>query len=216
MHEAVVGQCFQRVAVLKMADINSGGDANDIVEPMEFQEEELAKSSSSIAETKFDMTIGHIEDIIMEDEFQRLQNEFMEKNYLHFEDTEENKFIYTDIFKEYNLLIEKYIEDQLTARIPGFDMKDFSKQLEKRNNLEGEIFEILLTFTDFMTFKEMFLDFRAAKEGRTVDLSAGFVVTPFSVPETSAQAATQGVKQGVTQPTTNSPDTSQQGPSSSK
>ncbi|XP_022098080.1 ADP-ribosylation factor-like protein 2-binding protein [Acanthaster planci] len=195
-----------------MATINSGGDATDPVEPMEFQEEELAKSSSSIADTKFDMTIGHIEDIIMEDEFQRLQNDFLEKNYLHFEDTEENKFIYTDIFKEYNLLIEKYIEDQLVARIPGFDMEDFTKQLQKRKNLDGEIFEILLTFSDFLSFKEMFLDFRAAKEGRTVDLSAGLIVTPFAAPETVAQAVTHGATQRTTYPQ----DTSQPGSSSSK
>ena len=36
-----------------------------------------------------------------EDGFQSLQNKFMEDNYLHFEDTEENKFIYTAVFKEY-------------------------------------------------------------------------------------------------------------------
>lgn len=31
----------------------------------------------------------------------------------------------------------------------------------KQNELEGEVFEVLSTFTDFMSFKEMFLDFRA-------------------------------------------------------
>ena len=36
-----------------------------------------------------------------DDEFQTLQNNFMDKYYLEFEDTEENKFIYTDIHKEY-------------------------------------------------------------------------------------------------------------------
>ena len=32
---------------------------------MDFQEEQLAMSSSSLSDTKFDITIGHIEDIIM-------------------------------------------------------------------------------------------------------------------------------------------------------
>ena len=36
-----------------------------------------------------------------EAEFQTLQTEFMEKYYIEFEDTEENKFIYTDIHNEY-------------------------------------------------------------------------------------------------------------------
>lgn len=35
------------------------------------------------------------------DDFQNLQESFMEKYYSEFEDTEENKFIYTDIFTEY-------------------------------------------------------------------------------------------------------------------
>ena len=38
---------------------------------------------------------------ISEDDFQRLQNSFLEKYYLEFEDTEENKFSYTDIHREY-------------------------------------------------------------------------------------------------------------------
>ena len=38
---------------------------------------------------------------VAEDEFQMLQSNFMEKYYKEFEDTEENKFIYTDIHKEY-------------------------------------------------------------------------------------------------------------------
>ena len=32
---------------------------------------------------------------------------------------------------------------------------------ERKDELEGEIFEILLTFSDFVSFKDMFLDYRA-------------------------------------------------------
>lgn len=31
----------------------------------------------------------------------------------------------------------------------------------KKDNLEGEIFEVLLTLSDFRAFKEIFLDYRA-------------------------------------------------------
>jgi ADP-ribosylation factor 2-binding protein len=37
----------------------------------------------------------------LEPKFQIMQDEFMNKNYKHFEDTEENKLIYTTIHKEY-------------------------------------------------------------------------------------------------------------------
>ena len=36
-----------------------------------------------------------------DDDFQDLQDNFMEKYYNEFEDTEENKLIYMDIFKDY-------------------------------------------------------------------------------------------------------------------
>ena len=37
----------------------------------------------------------------LDDDFQDLQDNFMEKYFNEFEDTEENKLIYMDIFKEY-------------------------------------------------------------------------------------------------------------------
>ena len=38
---------------------------------------------------------------ISEERFQTMQVEFKDKHYHHFTDEEENKLIYTDIFKEY-------------------------------------------------------------------------------------------------------------------
>ena len=73
----------------------------------------------------------------------------MEKYYNEFDDTEENKFIYTDIFKQYvsqnashfhnNILInfiyqtelvEGHLESELQARLPHFNMDKFMKSLE--------------------------------------------------------------------------------------
>ena len=42
-----------------------------------------------------------------EPKFQELQDQFMEKNYKHFEESDENKLIYTTIHKEYVMI--KYI-----------------------------------------------------------------------------------------------------------
>lgn len=36
-----------------------------------------------------------------DEEFSLMQMEFLEKHYQQFEETEENKFIYTSIFKQY-------------------------------------------------------------------------------------------------------------------
>ncbi|KAB5574884.1 hypothetical protein PHYPO_G00214260 [Pangasianodon hypophthalmus] len=151
----------------------------NIVEMRDLDEEEFAVSKSSEADALFDTVIGSIEDIIMEDDFQNLQRSFMEKYFLEFDDTEENKLIYTSIFNEYIELLEKYLEQQLIERIPGFNMNDFTHSLKQhKEEVSGDIFDMLLTFTDFMAFKEMFLDYRAEREGRGLDLSTGLVVKP--------------------------------------
>ena len=59
---------------------------------------------------KFDYFIEKLQDIVIEDEFEVLRNAFFEKYCEIFEDTEENKLIYTDIFKEYIKKLEYYIE----------------------------------------------------------------------------------------------------------
>ena len=89
------------------------------------EEESFALSISSASDAEFDAVVGYLEDIIMDDEFQLLQRNFMDKYYQEFEDTVENKLTYTPIFNEYISLVEKYIE-QLLERIPVFNMAAFS------------------------------------------------------------------------------------------
>ncbi|ELW71449.1 ADP-ribosylation factor-like protein 2-binding protein [Tupaia chinensis] len=142
------------------------------------EEESIAFSISSASEAEFDAVVGTIEDIIMNTKFQVLQRNFMDKYYQEFEDTEENKLTYTPIFNEYLSLVEKYIEAQLLERIPEFNMAAFTTTLKHRKDeVADDIFDMLLTFTDFLAFKEMFLDYKAEKEGRGLDLSNDLVVT---------------------------------------
>ncbi|XP_072291237.1 ADP-ribosylation factor-like protein 2-binding protein [Eucyclogobius newberryi] len=150
----------------------------DNVEMIDIDEENIAICSSSTAEAAFDAVIGCIEDIIVEDEFQQLQRSFMEKYYSEFEDSDENKLAYTQIFNDYVDLLEKHLEQQLTERIPDFKMNAFIQLLmQHKEEVPADIFDMLLTFTDFMAFKEMFLEYKAEKEGRGLDLSQGLVVT---------------------------------------
>ncbi|XP_060932016.1 ADP-ribosylation factor-like protein 2-binding protein [Limanda limanda] len=151
----------------------------NIVEMVDMDEENFAVSSSSATDSAFDAVIGCIENIIMEEEFQQLQQSFMEKYYLEFDDSDENKLSYTPIFKEYVDRLEKHLEQQLMERIPDFNMNNFIELLmQHKEEVAGDIVEMLLTFTDFMAFKEMFLEYRSEKEGRGLDLSQGLVVTP--------------------------------------
>nr|XP_046250268.1 ADP-ribosylation factor-like protein 2-binding protein [Scatophagus argus] len=164
----------------------------NIVEMVDMDEENFAISSSSAADSAFDAVIGCIEEIIMEEEFQQLQQSFMERHYMEFEDSDENKLIYTSIFNEYVDLLEKHLEQQLMERIPGFNMNTFTELLvQHKEEVPGDIFEMLLTFTDFMAFKEMFLEYKTEKEGRGLDLSQGLVVTSL-IPAGSKQTDSTG------------------------
>ncbi|XP_071273095.1 ADP-ribosylation factor-like protein 2-binding protein isoform X2 [Salvelinus alpinus] len=141
----------------------------------------LRRKNSSDADAAFDAVIGSIEDIIMEDDFQHLQQSFMEKHYLEFDDSEENKLTYIPIFNEYIEKLEKRLEQQLMERIPCFNMSTFNHLLKQhKDEVSGDIFDMLLTFTDFMAFKEMLIDYRAEREGRGLDLSDGLVVRSLS------------------------------------
>ncbi|XP_066595885.1 ADP-ribosylation factor-like protein 2-binding protein [Prorops nasuta] len=131
----------------------------------------------------FDEIIGHIEDLLLREEFQTIQQKFLENYWNIFEPADENKLVYTEIFNEYNKAIETCIESYLKQVIPQFTMNLLLFQLkEKQEELDGEVFEILSTFTDFVAFKEMFLDFRALKEGKVQDLSYGISVTSIKPP----------------------------------
>uniref|UniRef100_A0A8I3X2K8 ADP-ribosylation factor-like protein 2-binding protein n=1 Tax=Callithrix jacchus TaxID=9483 RepID=A0A8I3X2K8_CALJA len=102
-------------------------------------EESFALSFSSASDAEFDAVVGYLEDIIMDDEFQLLQRNFMDN---------------------------------------GFLDSTFTTTLQHhKDEGAGDIFDMLLTFTDFLAFKEMFLDYRAEKEVRGLDLSSCLVGT---------------------------------------
>lgn len=141
--------------------------------------------SEGSAERQFTEIIGCIEELVIDENFLKLLSNFMDEHWTEFDDSDENKLVYTDIFEKYNAVIEKYIDEQLTKRIPGFNMGKFEEDLRfqmklldvvfssllivlfcrmRQNELDGEIFEILSTFTDFLAFKSMFLDYKAVSQ----------------------------------------------------
>lgn len=119
----------------------------------------------------FSRIIGCIEDIVIDDQFQDLQESLLEANYHHFDtDKEENKLIYTSIFENYTTTVEEFIEKQLEQRIEHFCMKDFIQELEDRKmDLEGDVFEMLFTLTDFLAFKDMFVDYKITRQSDKLD-----------------------------------------------
>eukprot|EP00961_Rhodomonas_salina_P272114 3677257-Rhodomonas_salina.2 len=120
----------------------------------------------------FDMTVGALEDIMMDDAFQKMQNDFAAQHCSVFEDTDENKLIYTDIFKKYTEMIETYVEEKLQETIRGFSMQTFTQSLIEREEEmnASDVFDMLVSCSDFETFKEIMLSHKYQREGGGVQL----------------------------------------------
>lgn len=58
----------------------------------------------------FDSVVGTLQEIVIEEEFEELQREFLDQNCDIFENTEENKMEYWPIFKKYQKDIESFLE----------------------------------------------------------------------------------------------------------
>ncbi|ESO07392.1 hypothetical protein HELRODRAFT_170727 [Helobdella robusta] len=154
-----------------------------MAEPVEFMDCEEENEGEEVFDIedcddeykKFDSTIGHIEDIIMGDEFQGLQNNFMERYHHEFEDVDENKFVYSDIHREYTTIIETYLTQKLTQLIPDFSMGEFLNEVKETDLDYCEVFEILSSFSDFSLFKEAMLQYKKSKENDYSDICLGAV-----------------------------------------
>lgn len=70
--------------------------------------------------------------------------------------------MYMEIFEKYSDLLEAAITDHLSAAIDGFDLMELVGMLKARKHeLDGEVFDMMLTLTDFEAFKELMLAYKA-------------------------------------------------------
>ena len=110
----------------------------------------------------FDIVVGCLQEIILDPEFDRMQKKFSQENCMQFEASDENKLIYTTIFNNYTNSIEAYINKNLEEMVEGFSMDRFIGLLDTRKDqIEEQIYDLLLSFSDFESFKEMMLFARA-------------------------------------------------------
>ena len=127
----------------------------------DFEESIVNKDSDDF---KFDIFAEALQDIVIEDEFEKMQNDFCEKYYKIFEDKEENKLEYTKIFNEYTKKTEEYLEQNLKKRVKQYKIDDFYKMLEsKKFKMDEQLLDTLLDFSDFNNFKDMMLNYKRTK-----------------------------------------------------
>ena len=111
---------------------------------------------------EFDQIVGCLQEILMDPSFDKMQREFSNKHCMKFDASEENKLIYMSVFKEYTDQTEHFIHLKLSEAIPDFSMDRFMKQLETRKDeIDETLMDLLLSLSEFESFKEMMLFARA-------------------------------------------------------
>lgn len=108
---------------------------------------------------EFDNIVSCLQDCLIDPDFEKLQQTFIEKNCEIFEDVEENKHEYFVAFKEYKKIVEGYLDNKLKSEIPAYSQKRFVKLLEGREDqIDEQIIDTLTGFDDFMAFKELMME----------------------------------------------------------
>jgi hypothetical protein len=105
-----------------------------------------------------------IADEITQVEFQNDQNEFYAKHMDKFEDTEENKLEYTQVYEAYIEILEQMIEAKLGAKFPQEDIDTFYEGFKNNMNtyeqMNRDAVDILFGFLDFDKFKKNILSYK--------------------------------------------------------
>lgn len=142
--------------------------ATSRITSLTMDDEEIFACDTESAEFEFDEVVGVLEEILISEKLAKTQTSFCKDHAHIFEDDDENKHVYLNLFEEYSELMESHIAAKLSEAITSFDMQDFMSQLaERRDEITGDVFDLLLGLSDFDEFKQMML---AYKRGECVGI----------------------------------------------
>ena len=125
-------------------------------------------------QSKSDAIFQELRIIIQDKEFELAQRAFMEKNYDQFEDTEENKLIYTQIYEQFVSLLENIIIVKLEQKFQSDDVDNFYatfvENIAKYEAEDAVTVNSLFSFIDFNKFKESILLYKKDRDDSTAIL----------------------------------------------
>ncbi len=131
------------------------------VECWEDEEIEILEENVNSEESWFDSTVGRIQEVVLSHEFYMLQHNFIQRYCQQFSNSEENKHTYMEIFSIYLTTIEGYIESHLQ----NVDLQVLARSLiDRKDQVDTPLLDMLLSFSDFLVFKEMMVSAKDALE----------------------------------------------------
>lgn len=128
-------------------------------------------SNNIDSHSKFLMFMEVLQDIIIEDEFSYIRNSFFEENYMKFDEySEENKHEYYNIFQLYIQTVEGYLNKKLKEKLGDLNIENSIKEMTNyKNEVDEELLEMFISFSDFYIFKEMIIDYKKSKSNGLFD-----------------------------------------------
>ena len=160
-------------------DEGNNSPSPNVLQQQQWNEEEdgdiiIVGGGGSEADQRWDACIGVLENVLMDEKFTAAQEEFCYKHCHHFEATDENKLVYTNIYSQYTNIIETRIQNELTANIDNFQMEEFYTMLEERQGeICGDIWDMLMTIGDFAEFKNLMVAYKVQKEQMENNCNSG-------------------------------------------
>jgi ADP-ribosylation factor 2-binding protein len=142
-------------------------------------------ASQSPDDQYFDLIIGELEDLLLDEAFNDHQKQFLLSHCKQFQlpanydgdavtaaNTTENQLIHTHIFDLYTSHMEEFITKFLATRVgSAFSMEKFLDLLEQKRTqrgeeedyygLSGDVFDLLLSLTEFQQFKILIMEMLA-------------------------------------------------------
>ena len=171
--KALVGQMNKDGKLTGTGEIKYKNAQNKITED-DFEESIVTKDSDNY---KFDLFAEALQEIVIEDPFEKKQNDFCEKYYKIFEEKEENKLEYTKIFNEYTKTMEEFLEKELAKRVKEYKVDEFYKLLEsKKFKIDEQLLDTLLDLSEFNSFKQMMLSYKRDKGNNKEKIEFGIQV----------------------------------------
>eukprot|EP01060_Flectonema_neradi_P019511 TRINITY_DN2666_c4_g1_i1.p1 TRINITY_DN2666_c4_g1~~TRINITY_DN2666_c4_g1_i1.p1 ORF type:complete len:160 (+),score=34.75 TRINITY_DN2666_c4_g1_i1:36-515(+) len=156
--------------------MNPSGSTNNTTTAAEDDEETFAIGTEV---TEFDRAVGILEELVLCEQFMEVQNAFFKEHRSSFDDSEENKLCYTEIHSKFAEMMEQHVASKLEAN--GVNIADFLKEVREQDpdTLCGDMWELLLSLTDFTAFKELMLSvpLPGSEQSESLDLSLGPSVT---------------------------------------
>ena len=119
---------------------------------------------------------------MLDPSFESIKRKFCEEHCGIFDDKDENKIEYTEIFQRYTSLIESTLDQKLTEKVPNFSMKRFETMLlSRQDEMDTEIFDLLLSLSDFDEFKEVMLSYKKPVNKPTTNTNTNAGIFDFAI-----------------------------------